>query len=339
MNEQNASGFGVRLKQVFGDVQNQEIAERLGVSKSAITAYLRGSTMPTAGSLVEIAGMTGCNIHWLLTGEGPRWVAHATEGSAGGFRPRTIMVGNLEGGTGKSVTAVFLAMSLARKGHRVLLLDTVAKHCLSFFASAPSDPIWGRTTSVGGGAGWSGSTGVTFLHTEVDNLDLCVPIEQRNAPVTSRVKVFRSGALRVSTEYSYVIIDTLPTVAIDLGHPLAASLAVTGEFLIPCDADRGIHGARRLLEYIEECRQQSLEYEVLGAFVCRVRRDQVRASSELMRDLQKMMPGKLLQTEVSFSRKLGDEYRDALPLRHTNLRSGIWAEYEALADEIIDRRG
>jgi transcriptional regulator with XRE-family HTH domain len=64
------SRFGVRLKQAFEGSTNTEIARKLGVSNSTITDYVKGTSYPTADGLLKIAGITKCNIHWLLTGEG-----------------------------------------------------------------------------------------------------------------------------------------------------------------------------------------------------------------------------------------------------------------------------
>ena len=63
------SAFGKRLKEVFGNATNQEIADKLGVSAPAVQNYVSGR-IPDGEKLQTIAKVTNCNLHWLLTGEG-----------------------------------------------------------------------------------------------------------------------------------------------------------------------------------------------------------------------------------------------------------------------------
>lgn len=62
------SEFGIRLKQAFAPLNNKEIAAKLGVVPSAVQNYL-GGRMPDGSTLLRISQLTGCDIHWLLTGE------------------------------------------------------------------------------------------------------------------------------------------------------------------------------------------------------------------------------------------------------------------------------
>lgn len=62
------SEFGIRLKQAFEPLNNKEIAAKLGVVPSAVQNYL-GGRMPDGSTLLRISQLTGCDIHWLLTGE------------------------------------------------------------------------------------------------------------------------------------------------------------------------------------------------------------------------------------------------------------------------------
>lgn len=65
------SPFGTRLKAAFNNAVNIEIADKLGVTEGAVSNYVRGR-IPDAEKLLEIANITKCNLHWLLTGEGDR---------------------------------------------------------------------------------------------------------------------------------------------------------------------------------------------------------------------------------------------------------------------------
>lgn len=66
-----ATTFGQRLRQAFGHAKYADIAAKIGVSEPAIKKYMAGR-VPDADKLLVIAGVTNCNLHWLLTGEGPQ---------------------------------------------------------------------------------------------------------------------------------------------------------------------------------------------------------------------------------------------------------------------------
>lgn len=67
------SDFGSRFKLAFGNVPNSAIARKMGVSNAAIANYVAGR-MPPPQTLIDIAELTNCNIHWLLTGKGSQFV-------------------------------------------------------------------------------------------------------------------------------------------------------------------------------------------------------------------------------------------------------------------------
>jgi repressor LexA len=69
--------FGLRFREAFGGISNKEIAERLGVSKSAVTNYIEGR-IPSAEMLTKISDLTSCSIHWLITGEGFKVIGPST---------------------------------------------------------------------------------------------------------------------------------------------------------------------------------------------------------------------------------------------------------------------
>lgn len=62
------SKFGDRLAQVFEGKKQVEIAEMLGVTHTAVRNYL-GGRVPDIDKLQLISKITGCDLHWLLTGE------------------------------------------------------------------------------------------------------------------------------------------------------------------------------------------------------------------------------------------------------------------------------
>lgn len=71
------AGFARRLKIAFDHAINADIARRIGLTDAAIKGYTDGTALPVAETLMNIHRVTGINIHWLLTGEGPERVGRA----------------------------------------------------------------------------------------------------------------------------------------------------------------------------------------------------------------------------------------------------------------------
>ncbi|MDH5511174.1 MAG: helix-turn-helix domain-containing protein, partial [Nitrospinota bacterium] len=63
--------FKERLKIIIGKTSLRVIAQRAGISESAIRKWLKGETEPALGNLVALAQLAGVNVEWLATGDGP----------------------------------------------------------------------------------------------------------------------------------------------------------------------------------------------------------------------------------------------------------------------------
>ncbi|HYX71992.1 MAG TPA: transcriptional repressor LexA [Nitrososphaera sp.] len=72
--EAGREGFGKRLREAFNNASNADIARKLGVSEPGVKNYLDGR-IPPAATLIIISSLTNRSIHWLLTGEGPKWAS------------------------------------------------------------------------------------------------------------------------------------------------------------------------------------------------------------------------------------------------------------------------
>lgn len=67
------SGFIKRFIEVCGSSQPVEVSQLLNISYQAATNYLNGR-LPEARVLLVISRLTPYSIHWLLTGEGKKFV-------------------------------------------------------------------------------------------------------------------------------------------------------------------------------------------------------------------------------------------------------------------------
>lgn len=69
-----APGLGDRLKEAFKTDSVQKLAELVGRSYQGVDHWIKGRRRLTDEELLKIHALTGCSIHWLLTGEGPKFI-------------------------------------------------------------------------------------------------------------------------------------------------------------------------------------------------------------------------------------------------------------------------
>lgn len=69
--------FAERLQEAFAAASMAEIARRLGLPHATVRNYFNGR-LPAADILGKIADETNVSLNWLLTGNGPRYVAADT---------------------------------------------------------------------------------------------------------------------------------------------------------------------------------------------------------------------------------------------------------------------
>lgn len=72
-------GFVERFREAFDHESNAAIARRLNSTDATIKQWTDGNRFPLAEMLLEITRATGINIHWLLTGQGPKRISREVE--------------------------------------------------------------------------------------------------------------------------------------------------------------------------------------------------------------------------------------------------------------------
>jgi len=67
------AGFWERLQEAFNYANAPEIAKKLDLERQAVYKWREGN-LPSLDTLLAINRVTGCSLHWLITGEGERKV-------------------------------------------------------------------------------------------------------------------------------------------------------------------------------------------------------------------------------------------------------------------------
>lgn len=150
---------------------------------------------------------------------------------------KTIVISNLKGGCGKSLTAVSLGVGLARQGKRVLMLDADSQHSLTVsFGIAEPDKLPITLASIMANiisdTDYDPTAGILYHAEGVDILPSNILIRNTElslVPVMGRETVLRQYIDKVKNQYDWLIIDTSPS----LGMLTINALAAADSVLIP----------------------------------------------------------------------------------------------------------
>ena len=247
---------------------------------------------------------------------------------------RRIAVTNLKGGSGKTVTATALAIGLARRGHRTLLVDT--------------DPSGNASWTVTGGQGADAPTLAAVLTREASaadairatttpGLDLLPAdptlggVNVRLAQELGRDTRLRAALAAVEGAYRFVIVDTGPS----LTTLLVNALVAVEEVLVPVDmgvyAVLGLVELERILAEIREAYNPALRLAGLVLTKCQ--------RSNVCRDVETELRGRygplVFRASVPFSAKVEEAHSRGLTVLAHAPKSAPALAYLSLVEEVI----
>ena len=193
---------------------------------------------------------------------------------------KIIAVINQKGGVGKSTTACALAVGLANKGKKVLLID--------------SDPQ-GNTTYVLGVNRtlanlyniMNGTPAKDAIEKLSENLDIIASYSglasaDKTYTQTGREYIFKKALKPISNDYDYIIIDTPPALGILNINALTASDGI----VIPVQADvMSIQGLMQLKDTIDVVR----EYTNPRLKICGILRTRHNARMRISRETTEIL--------------------------------------------------
>ena len=247
---------------------------------------------------------------------------------------KVISVANQKGGVGKTTTAVNLSALLAKKGKKVLLIDT--------------DPQGNATSGVGVEKTVSFSVydvlvddveiENTLQMTEMKNLDVCPSnINVAGAEVQLVSKENREYKLKekiekIKNDYDYIIIDCPPSLGLVTLNAFTASDSV----LIPVQCEYyALEGLGQLINTINLVKKHlNKNIEIEGALLT-MYDIRTNLSNQVVKEVKKYFNDKVYKNVIPRNVKLSEAPSYGMPITIYDPRSKGAKSYEKFAKEFL----
>jgi chromosome partitioning protein len=242
----------------------------------------------------------------------------------------TIAVLSQKGGTGKTTTVRTLADVLRRRGMRVLAVDLDPQGNLSDYFDVPpeADPTIGDVLMDRATIAEAAHDGVVPANLTLAEAELSL------AGKMGRDLTLRRALGSVSDDWDLVLIDCPPS----LGLLTVNALVAADHALLTAEAQYfALQGVEQALEVIELARE-SLNPELTWLGVVLTIADMRTVHSrEAQATLKENVGDKLFATTIRQSIAYAESAERAVSI--LDHRPDLGADYEALADELLDRLG
>lgn len=256
----------------------------------------------------------------------------------------TIVTINHKGGVGKTFVSSGLAVSLAQKGNKVLLIDTDAQGNLSrmFGIDPKAEEIEASLFNCLNNKLKKGSekTSSFISHTEFPNIDILVGDVRLTA---NRMEVERAltqfdfvyqdivSDIADECDYNYIIIDTPPS----LGGENSQVMMAADYLIIPTTTGlNSIEGINTIIDFYNNCRKVNRNLKILGIVL-----NAVMSGSTVFRDvfpaIQENYGDYLMNTRIE--RSVVAEKIEWNGVKPANNK--IFRAFSALADEVVEKIG
>ena len=242
----------------------------------------------------------------------------------------TIAVLSQKGGTGKTTTVRTLADVLRRRGMRVLAVDLDPQGNLSDYFDVPpeADPTIGDVLMDRATIAEAAHDGVVPANLTLAEAELSL------AGKMGRELTLRRALGSVSDDWDLVLIDCPPS----LGLLTVNALVAADHALLTAEAQYfALQGVEQAVEVIELARE-SLNPELTWLGVVLTIADMRTVHSrEAQASLKENVGDKLFATTIRQSIAYAESAERAVSI--LDHRPDLGADYEALADELLDRLG
>ncbi|MDB5348965.1 MAG: chromosome segregation ATPase [Planctomycetota bacterium] len=252
---------------------------------------------------------------------------------------RKIVIASAKGGTGKSTTATSLAVGLARRGHKTLIID----------ADGQGNASW----TILGGAEIEGPTLADVLlrdaladeairETATPNLDILPAAASLNGANVALVQELgrdarlRSAMAPVDGRWAFVVIDTAPA----FSTILANALVYAAEVIVPVDAGMyAMLGLVQLQSTIMEVREAygNEALHLAGLLLTRVSRNNVHRDVEA--GLRERFGPLVFKSVIPLSVQVEAAHTRGQTVMDFARKSPAALAYDQLVSEVIEHGG
>lgn len=253
---------------------------------------------------------------------------------------KTIAVINQKGGVGKTTTTVSIGASLARRGHRVLLLDMDPQANLTLHLDRRPDL---ESKTMANLLVDDASLKEMVVDTSTEGLFL-VPADASLSGVEQVLAnhIGRETILREAFEghdgrgWDYVLIDCPPA----LGVLSANALIAADQIIIPMQAEYfSMQGMTKLMEVMQLVqRRLNPQLEICLILPCMVNK-RTNLTAEVLAELQHHFGKMLASTSIRSNVKLAEAPSFGRTIFEHAPESNGAADYEAVTDEFLARQG
>ena len=247
---------------------------------------------------------------------------------------KIISVANQKGGVGKTTTAVNLSASLAKKGKKVLLIDT--------------DPQGNATSGVGVDKSVQFSVydvlvdGVemenTIQKTEIKNLEVCpsninlAGAEVQLVSVKNREYRLKEKLDGIKDRYDYIIIDCPPSLGIVTLNAFTASDSVLVPLQCEYYALEGLGQLMNTVNLVKKHLNKGLDIE--GALLT-MYDARTNLSNQVVKEVKNYFGEKVYKTIIPRNVKLSEAPSFGMPIMEYDPRSKGAKCYEKFAKELL----
>ena len=247
---------------------------------------------------------------------------------------KIISVANQKGGVGKTTTAVNLSASLAKKGKRVLLIDT--------------DPQGNATSGVGVDKSVQFSVydvlvdGVdvenTIQKTEIKNLEVCpsninlAGAEVQLVSVKEREYRLKEKLQKVKDNYDYVIIDCPPSLGIVTLNAFTASDSV----LIPIQCEYyALEGLGQLINTVELVKKHLNKDLYIEGALLTMYDIRTNLSNQVVKEVKRYFNNRVYKTVIPRNVRVSEAPSYGLPITIYDPHSKGAKSYDKLGKEFL----
>ena len=251
---------------------------------------------------------------------------------------KVISIANQKGGVGKTTTTVNLSTILAKKGKKVLLIDT--------------DPQGNATSGLGITKELElsvydvlvGETAIdeTLQETAIKNLTVCpsnislAGAEVQLVSMMSREQRLKTKLDAIKEKYDYILIDCPPSLGLVTLNAFTASDSV----LIPVQCEYfALEGLGQLLNTVNLVKKHlNKNLEIEGALLT-MYDARTNLSNQVVKEVKKYFEDKVYKTVIPRNVRLSEAPSYGMPISIYDPRSKGAKAYEKFAKELLKNNG